>query len=258
VFNRIQAGMFGQYASKNARDYFDNERSPLGEKQIQEYIDVDLPIRDYWEYREGLKGLKTLDEKGDYIGGLDLPIDKKNVLINNIADRKDPIDMTHYSSFENFKEFDYGIQNPAKYKFLQEHGLNYEEFEALDSETKEAYTWAFKNPEAYAVSKMVTKSPVKYRRYTKALSEIKADKDKNGKSISGSRKEKVIEYLNNLNADYWQKIILFKSEYPADDTYNNEIVEYLNGMDNITYEEKVTILKELGFTVLADGTVRWD
>ena len=79
--NRIQAGIFGQYASKNAREYFDNDYAPLKEKQIQEYVDTELPIADYWKYLEGLNDLEplegkktvSLNQKGDYIGGLDLP-----------------------------------------------------------------------------------------------------------------------------------------------------------------------------------------
>ena len=67
----------------------------------------------------------------------------------------------------------------------------------------------------------------------------------------------MLNYLNNLDADYYTKIILFKMEYNADDTYNREIIEYLNGRNDISFEEEVIILQELGFTVTADGTVRW-
>ena len=88
--------------------------------------------------------------------------------------------------------------------------------------------------------------------------DIKADKDENGKSINGSRKEKVIEYINNLDADYGERIILFKSEYPSDDTYNYEIIDYLNSRQDISYDEMVTILKELGFNVDREGNITWD
>ena len=87
---------------------------------------------------------------------------------------------------------------------------------------------------------------------------MKADKDENGKSISGSRKEKVIDYVNNLDIEYGQRIILFKTEYPADDTYNYDIIDYLNGRDDISYEKMATILTELGMTVHDDGTITWD
>lgn len=255
--NRVQAAVFGQYASSNARDYFDNERQSLKKNQIQELVDVDIPIREYWAYRDGLKEQETLAEKFDYIAGLDLPIDKKNILINNVVDRKEAVDLTDYADYANYEEFDFAVKNPEKYDFLQSVGVSVAEYSSFDDDTKDAYEWAYQNPEKYTLSRAVTDDVAVYRQYAKALNDISADKDESGKSISGSRKTKVINYLNNLDADYYTKIMLFKMEYNADDTYNREIIEYLNGRSDISYEEEVTILQELGFTVTADGTVRW-
>ena len=122
---------------------------------------------------------------------------------------------------------------------------------------KEEYDYAYDSPEKYAIAKSVG-GYTAYRTYASELYDIKADKDESGKSISGSRKEKVVEYINNLDADYGEKIILFKSQYTADDTYNYEIIDYLNGREDISYAEMETILKALGFTVKADGTITWD
>jgi hypothetical protein len=122
---------------------------------------------------------------------------------------------------------------------------------------REEYNYAYDNPEKYTVSKAVGGYKA-FRSYTSDLWDIKADKDKNGKSINGSRKEKVIDYLNNLDADYGEKIILFKSEYPADDTYNMDIIDYLNSRDDIDFDETVTILKYLGFEVDSKGNITWD
>lgn len=221
--NRAQAAIFGQYASENAREYFDNGYAPLKEKQIQEYIDVDIPIKDYWEYREGLNDLAplpgnssvTLEQKVDYINSLDLPVSKKNILVNNITDRKDPIDMTDYGDYSSLEEFDF----------------------------------ANKYPDKYAVAKSVG-GYSSYKTYAEALGDIKADKDANGKTITGSRKEKVIQYINGLNADYETKIILYKAEYPSDDTYNADIINYVNNRSDLTYGERVAILTELGFRVV--------
>ena len=121
---------------------------------------------------------------------------------------------------------------------------------------KSEYDFAYEYPEKYAVAKSIGGYDA-YKTYSSELYDIKADKDEDGKSINGSRKEKVIDYINNLDADYGEKIILFKSEYNADDTYNYDIIEYLNSREDISYEEMETILKELGFTVKADGTVEW-
>lgn len=220
--NRLQAVIFGQYASENAREYFDNDYAPLKEKQIQEYIDVDIPIKDYWEYRKGLAKQETLEDKFDYISDLDLPVEKKNILINNVVDRKEEVDLENYDDFASLEEFDYATNNPEKYALAKSVG-------------------------GYS----------SYKAYSTELYNIKADKDENGKSISGSRKEKVISYINNLDADYETKIILFKSEYPSDDTYNVDIINYLNNREDLTYEERVAIFTELGFTV-SNGHVYWD
>lgn len=122
---------------------------------------------------------------------------------------------------------------------------------------KEEYSYAYDYPGKYAVSKAVGGYKA-YKSYSSELYDIKADKDEDGKSISGSRKEKVIDWINNLDADYGTKIILFKSEYNADDTYNYEIIDYLNSRDDISYSDMETILKELGFTVDSEGNIYWD
>ncbi len=121
---------------------------------------------------------------------------------------------------------------------------------------KEEYDYAYENPERYAVSQAVGSYDA-WKTYSSELYDIKADKDEDGKSISGSRKEKVIAWINEQDMDYGAKLVLFKSEYPADDTYNADIVEYLNGREDITYEQMVTILKELGFKVNGNR-VTWD
>jgi hypothetical protein len=235
--NVLQAGMFGQYASKNARDYFDNNRSPLKEKQIQEFIDVDIPIRDYWEYRDGLKGKDTLGEKLAYIDTLDLPISKKNILANNQANRDEPIDMAEWGEYGDLEEFDYAVKYPDKYKFLEAHGISAKEYNDFDDDTKDAYSWAYQNPEKYAVSKAVSEDVATYRTYTKGINKLEADKDGNGKSINGSRKEKVFSYIDSLPLDYGRKCILFKSEYKSDDSMNRDILEYLDSREVISYDE---------------------
>jgi hypothetical protein len=255
--NRVQAAMFGQYASKNARYYFDNDIAPLGKKQIQEYQDVDIPIRDYWEYREGLKGKDTLGEKLAYISSLDLPIWKQNILANNLSDRKEPIDMADWDKYDGLEEYNYAKNYPEKHQFLEANGISVEDYQNFDDDTKDAYSWAYQNPEKFTLSKAVASDLMTYWKYASDLGNIKADKNAEGKSISGSRKEKVLDYINGLDIDYGEKIILFKNEYNADDTYNYDIIDYLNGRDDISYEEMETILKELGFTVDSKGNISW-
>lgn len=125
---------------------------------------------------------------------------------------------------------------------------------------KEEYDFAYEYPGKYAISKSVG-GYGEWKSYNDDLNDIFADKDEDGKSISGSRKEKVLDYINGLDLDYGQRIILFRSEYSSKDdraAYNADILDYLNSRQDISYEDTVTILKELGFTVDANGNVYWD
>lgn len=224
--NIAQATLFGQYASKTARQYFDEEHAPLSDKQTKELVDIQASMEEYWEYQKGLKKLgedATLAEKIDYIADLEeFDTWQKNIMANNLTDRKTPIDLTGYEAIGDFEEFDYSM----------------------------------KNPEKYAISKAVGGYD-NYIKYSEHLGNITAEKDKNGNSVSGSRKKKVARYINNLDIEFGEKMILYRSQYKSDDTYNAQIVEYLNDRNDITHQDKITILTELGFKVLSDGTVKW-
>ena len=119
------------------------------------------------------------------------------------------------------------------------------------------FSWAANNPDSYVLSKAVTDDVMMYKKYTSDLYAIKADKDSNGKSISGSAKNKKLEYINNLDIDFGAKLILFKSQYKSDDRYNYEIIDYLNSRDGISRDEMITILEELDFIVDDDGNISW-
>ncbi|MCI6191178.1 MAG: hypothetical protein MR691_14835 [Clostridium sp.] len=87
---------------------------------------------------------------------------------------------------------------------------------------------------------------------------FKADKDSNGKSISGSKKKKVFDYINSMrNISFEQKAILAKLQYNNYDERNYDIIDYLNN-SSMTYEEMEFVLKQMGFKVKSDGTITWD
>ncbi len=262
--NVLQAGLFGQYASQNARDYFDNDFAPLAEKQIDEFADLGIDFRKYHEIREGLRGLSTNAEKVDYINSLDITTEQKNILVNNILDREEKVDMTTYGEYGSYEEFNYAQKNPDKYQFFKDNGISYDDYANADEDGKREYSnmyeWVTDYPGKYEMSKAISDDFLTYWQYKSEMGDLKADKDSNGNTISGSKKEKVIDYINNLDLDYGQKIILFRSMYDSQadrDAYNSDILEYLNSRDDISFEEKVTILTELGFKV-SGNTVTWD
>jgi hypothetical protein len=212
----------------------------------------------------------------------DLPDDRKYEQVRQIQERINEIAKNALGGYENVsinglysevgdKRFNHDAESGNWYEIKSENadgtanwyyqkeqevtkglGISYGEY----WNNREEYNYAWDNPEKYTFSKAVG-GYQSFRSYTSDLYDIKADKDENGKSINGSRKEKVIDYINEMDADYGEKIILFKSEYNSDDTYNNDIIEYLNGRDDISYSEMETILKYLGFEVDSDGNISW-
>lgn len=116
---------------------------------------------------------------------------------------------------------------------------------------KNEYTFAYDYPGKYAVAQAVGGYD-SYTTYRSVLNTFTSDKDENGNVISGSKEEKVLEYINGLDAEYGEKIILYVSEYSNKTNrriYGHEILDYLNSRDDISYSEMEAILVELGFKV---------
>ena len=78
---------------------------------------------------------------------------------------------------------------------------------------------------------------------------FEADKYPNGKTISGSKKRKVMDYVNSLSLSIPQKAMLIKSEYNSFDGYNREIVEYVNSQ-KMSIADKKAVLESLGFKII--------
>ena len=166
------------------------------------------------------------------------------------------LNISNAKYWSNPSEHNFAYEYPEKYEILKENGATYKQYAEGSDDFKEAYTWASNNPEKYKVSKAITDDVVEYRKYARYISNIPADKDKNGKAISGSRQKKVIAYINGLGLDAGAKCILYKIAYPSEDDYNATIVKYLDSRSDISYDDMVEILKALGMTV-KNGRVTW-
>ena len=92
TLGKLQAAVFGQYASKNAREYFDNGYQPLTEKQINTALDAGLNINEYREYNSGIKAQENNNDKINYINNLPLENEQKNVLANDVLKRKEKVE----------------------------------------------------------------------------------------------------------------------------------------------------------------------
>lgn len=94
----------------------------------------------------------------------------------------------------------------------------------------------------------LVQSNIPIKEYIKFNSEtFESDYYTNGKTVPNSRKNKVIKYINSLNLSIPQKAMLIKMEYSSFKQYDNQIVKYVNNIDCSSYDKKV-ILKTIGFT----------
>ena len=84
----------------------------------------------------------------------------------------------------------------------------------LDESDKEAALWLIMSESAYDKYETARKagiSTVDYVWFLNATDGLAADKDENGKTISGSKKAKVLRIINSLDLTSQQKDTLFLS-----------------------------------------------
>ena len=77
--------------------------------------------------------------------------------------------------------------------------------------------------------------------------EFENDYNANGKVITNSAKNKVINFVNNLSLSIPQKALLIKSKYSSYKKYDSQIIEYVNSK-KLSFLDKAKILKDIGFS----------
>lgn len=200
---KIKAGIFGQYSVKEAKEYFDEGYSPLTEKQTQELVELDIPMSDYRQYKNKLKeidkikqdeiddGTSKLEMKLDYINGLELSNEQKNILANNTTTRKEKIDMSKYDEYSGLDEMDFAIKSPSEYKTI--------------------------------------KTITDYKTYNTYSNKIKDLKKKY--STDTQKKRAIVDYINDLPLNIEQKAVMIKLNYNSIDDNNPIIVNYINNLN---------------------------
>ena len=99
----------------------------------------------------------------------------------------------------------------------------------------------------------------KYLKYK--TQQFESDKEDDGtvkgKSVSGSKKEKVIDYVEKMNITQGQKLLLLGINYKLSNSERSTLANYVNGL-NIDKNKKIEIYNKLqGFTVYKNGKVTW-
>lgn len=277
TLGKMQAAIFGQYASKNARDYFNNGESPLTEKQINTALEGNFSMNEYREYKKGInevkkeaKENKTSQTEAVYNYVYNLPIDEsqKNVLLNNTLGYSDTVrDKNEYIKFvdNNNKTYWYDEENNKLYnRHYKEVDIekindliqysnkkdisNYGDYSSLDE-----FNYAVKNPIKYKAIKQIANYSdyIEYKNeiedisdeYSEELSQAITSKQK---AVINNRKKRAIrEYINSLDLNKYQKLMLEKigAGYSIKN-YRNSLGQYIDSLD-LTISEKKDIDSEL-------------
>ena len=158
--------------------------------------------------------------------------DEKASIIKNIVDY----------SYNYAREKVLGIDMPSTYDNANKYvnaGGNLGDYYLNQKEAK--------NPEKYKVNSQIGN----YEDYSKWSNDIK-----NIKANTTNDKVETINYIDSLPLSLPQKAMFIKQYYPKFNTYNNEIINYVD--ENVPdYNDKVEILTKLGFKVDNNGNVRW-
>lgn len=353
----LQAGIFGQWANPNAKEYIDSEFKSIDKSNIDELVELGFDSNKYRDYKKGLNEIKKMElEDGesrgtyifDYINNQNATKEQKSTMIKYALRDEEVEDLSHLSmsadetivyykaksnisqqvaeytnnkklligdtDSEEYKEAVGSLSNDKKAKIIDtiksadlsdeqkaylygkyyssdktlekviDSGIHFDNYltyqkDSLSLETSEAkaeYLYnanmtdetktviyetsvlsGFDNEKKYKDYKTVKAAGIdinSWLSYTKQ--EFKADKNNEGKSISGSRKRKIFSYVNSLSLSIPQKAIIIRTEYPSEDKYNKQIVNYVSGLD-LPYDEKVSIFENLDMTV-KNNRVYWD
>lgn len=191
--------------------------------------------------------IEIMNEYGATQGGGKLYIIERGEFIEEI-------DEWCFSS--NRKVGDYAIiENAYGYTICYISGFNKDDNDSLTDWNNNApsYEDVGVTFAQYTLAGMISDDPLTYCEYIVELDKTLAK----GSYGTDLQKEKATEYVNNLPLDYGQRIILFRIQFPSDTTYCSDIVDYINEREDISYDDAVFILEELGFAVFDDGTVKW-
>lgn len=117
TWGKIQAGLFGQYASNGAQEYIDSGFSNISSKNLNELQELGMDSTEYRKYKKGLSEAKTKADKYEYISKLDVSDKKKNIMLNNLE--KDSLTDSHgYEKYTEENAYVYDSKGFAKCKIL--------------------------------------------------------------------------------------------------------------------------------------------
>ena len=258
LLRKVQAGIFGAYANPYAQDYTDSGYKAINQDDMAEMLDLNMNSSEYRKYKSGLsKAQKTVDKNGykqynddsgniywydskkgmmydssykktnltkddltksvktqealNYINSLDLTNSQKNIAANDLTkNSKKTIDMKEYGKYSSYDEYKYARDYPEKYSIITQ---------ITDYDT--------------------------YLKYKEDISDIKKKYKIETEHDSNLRKKEIRNYINNLDLNKTQKILLEKMAggYSISN-YKSQVYDYLETTD-LSQSEKYKIWEKL-------------
>lgn len=258
LLRKVQAGIFGAYANPYAQDYTDSGYKAIDQDDMAEMLDLNMNSSEYRKYKSGLsKAQKTVDKNGykqynddsgniywydskkgimydssykktnltkddltksvktqealNYINSLDLTNSQKNIAANDLTkNSKKTIDMKEYGKYSSYDEYKYARDYPEKYSIITQ---------ITDYDT--------------------------YLKYKDDISDIKKKYKIETEHDSNLRKKEIRNYINNLDLNKTQKILLEKMAggYSISN-YKSQVYDYLE-TTGLSQSEKYKIWENL-------------
>lgn len=242
----VQAGIFGQYASKNAREYFDNSYSPLTEKQIEEFSSLGIGIN---EYRTYLKKYSELNKiKAD--------VDPEGNTINGSAKAKKIYELLNNNEKYSENEVNYILSKLS----TENETITLDDLMLIDNDLESyKYYFSLSSDGRDKYRALILNNGIDQKKYISSIQKIKNIKEKyaNVKNpytgtkkekyktyISNSKKNEIFNVINESNISKAEKIILFKEAGYSITNYKKYMFSYINSL-NISKSKKEEIWKYL-------------
>jgi len=254
---RIMPRVAPYYVNQNG------QKVVLSNEQIAEYQRV--------AGKEIEKSMKEVMNTNDYKKASDTT---KASIIKNIVDysynlaRKDVVKIDMPSSYDRVnKVIEYGGTAGDYYLYnslLDKDDTTYTKNlklknSSINSKAKGAIYESGISKSSLDLYKVLKESNVNINDYLDYLSkEFLSDKDGEGNTITGSKKAKVIYYMNNYSKlTYEQKLLILGRDFTLTDSEQAYIINRINN-SKLSKDEKLELLKSLnGVKVNNQGTVRW-
>lgn len=246
ILDKTRSAIFGQYSSKEARDYFDNGYSPLTENQIDDFMELDVDIQTFRDYLKDLKPYEKIEgdknKEGKTISGTAsakkvyaLLTDKKdysdkelNYLLKKLSSEENPVDMNIMSKLDT---------NIDVYKY----------FFKLNSESREKYL------------NLVSSTNINQEKYVSAVNEISSinkkykdiDNPYTGEKkkaytsyLTTQKKNEMYKYIQSLNLSKEEKILLWDKAGYSINNFKDYMYKYINKLD-ISIDDKKSLWKQI-------------